>query len=257
MRALWCLALLAVAAPVAARDPLIGPKAHYYGPLKNWHGVGYKHQIQKDGSWRVLAESRINDGSGFAFNVAMYRTAELAREQGFRYVQLISGYGTRTFFGQESATVIARPSASPAQPTGCKPKRCYTADVATLLTMLGGPAGDQPGVAVPSYLDEYGHTVTITGFGIAAVSADGVVRPEPLPPGAKPFPTRVASGPAFVLAAAPPVPSAVGSNVAPAPVRALPPYRPSVADEPSFADRLRAAQPVRGGDKRQGWTISE
>ena len=115
MRALWCLALLAVAAPVAARDPLIGPKAHYYGPLKTWHGVGYKHEVQKDGTWRVLANSRINDGIGFAFNVAMYRTAELAREQGFRYVQLISGYGTKTNFGQESATVIARPSASPSR----------------------------------------------------------------------------------------------------------------------------------------------
>jgi hypothetical protein len=229
MRSLLCLLLLVVAQPAFAGDS-DGP---YYGPMKRWHGVGFKFDFEdgfdKDGSWRVDAATRTGD----AVDMAMYRTAERAREQGYPYVQLLGGRASRAP-GIQSATVHARPSRSPAPPQDCPSKKsgtCYTADVSVLLRTLGGPYGTTPGVAVVDHLDEYGRQVVVAGYGIGAassVSATSMVYPTNVPAAAKP-------------------PRPVALNRTP-----MPPEAPSAYDR-----ALKAAQGVHGREPTQGWTVSD
>ena len=197
----------------------------YYGPMKAWHGIGYKfgykQDLEKDGTWRVVATTQRGD----AVDMAMYRAAELAREEGFAYVELLGGSASRNF-AMSSATVYARPSHSPSPPAACRSKQrgtCYTADVAEVLRKLGGPGGTQPGVAVVDHLDGYGRAVSYSGFGVGAASA----------------------APAKHV---PPVPATVNSR-GPAGAQA-----PDSASE--FDRALKAAQPVRGREPNQGWTVS-
>lgn len=229
MRSWSCLLLLVVAQPVFAGNA-DGP---YHGPMKRWHGVGFKFGVEdgfdKDSTWRVDAATRTGD----AVDMAMYRTAERAREQGYPYIQLLGGRTSRAP-GMQSATVHARPSRSPAPPENCPSKKagaCYTADVGVLLRTLGGPDGTQPGVAVVDHLDEYGRQVTIAGYGIGSASSV---------PGAQvAYPTSIPAAPR----SAPPV----VLNRTP-----LPPEAPSAYDR-----ALKAAQGIHGREPTQGWTVSD
>ncbi len=177
MRGMTRAALIAAlaAGSASAREP------GRYGPIGGlFSGSGFDHKVRADGSWVVDASSRAADGPGFALNMAMYRAAELAHEQGFAYVQFLSGSASeRRLTHSESARVVVRPSHSPAAPTGCKPGRCYTADVAHLMRLLGGPGGNQPGTAFPTRVDEYGRAVTITGFGLAQAASGSDAIPDP------------------------------------------------------------------------------
>ena len=214
---LTSLFLFAVTTPAVAAD------APYYGPMKAWHGwgyrYGYKDDFAKDGSWRVDAAAR----SGHAVDVAMYRTAERAREAGFAYVQFLRARGSDGP-AYSYATVFSRPSHSPAAPAECGAGRagaCYTAEVAEVLRRLGGANGRQPGVAIADHYDRYGRAVSYSGFGI---------------------------GMALAAAARPVAPPA------PAPVLRM-------SAEPAKAERyaalLTAARPMSGHDSRRGWTISD
>ncbi len=131
-------------------------------------GEGYKHSVQKDGTWRIVTEYHTTDPM-VAMDMALYRAAEMAREANQPFVQILNGYAMSSY-AVASGFVFARPSSDSAAPTACKAKRCYTADVARVLDLLGGPTGNQPGVAKPSSVDERGRQVTISGFGIGAVS---------------------------------------------------------------------------------------
>lgn len=139
-----------------------------YGPKHGVMGEGFKHSVEKDGTWRIVTEYRTPDPL-VALDVALYRAAKLAREQGKRYVQVLNGYAMGGY-GSSNGFVYAIGSDSPAAPTSCKAKRCYTADVSKVLEALSGPTGRTPGVAKPSYVDEFGRPVTIDGYGIGAVS---------------------------------------------------------------------------------------
>lgn len=221
MKSAWSsLFLLALAAPAVAGD------APYYGPMKAWHGFGFKYGYEdkfgKDGEWRVDAATR----SGEAIDLAMYRMAERAREGGYRYVQFLRA-GAAGGPGYQSATVWARPSESAAEPAECGPKKrvtCYTADVAAVLRRLGGPDGTQPGVAVVDHRDQYGRSVYYSGFAIASATTATPAAPVPV---SKPLP------------------------VAPAPVPT------EVSPSERYDALLRAAQPVRGREAKQGWTVSD
>jgi hypothetical protein len=141
----------------------------HYGPKEGIFGTGYKHDIEKDGSWRIVTEYRSADPY-LALDVALYRAAELARDAGRPYVQVLGGYGTSRGF-IASGFVYARASDSPAAPATCRHvKRCYTAEVAKVLDALSGPSGDEPGIPKPSLVDEHGRSVTVLGFGIGAVA---------------------------------------------------------------------------------------
>lgn len=182
--------------------------APYYGPMKAWQGIGYKfgvkHEVEADGSWRVEAATR----SGEAIDMALYHAAELARERGFAYVELLGGRGSRSP-GYNNAKLYARPSHSPAPPATCPEKRrnpCYTADVAELLRILGGPGGTQPGVAIADHTDRYGRSVVISGYGIAAAS----LTPRPAVPVAAP-PRPVAAVPVGTSGTVAPLPASLAA----------------------------------------------
>lgn len=237
MRVTWVLPLLLLATPA---DAGLVRRAHYYGPLDVLSGVGFKDRTDEKGNWKIIANSRRIDGSGFALNVAMYRAAEMAKQQGYRYVRFLGGWASETrLTGFESATVFARPAHDPADPVeGCLSKKgrdCYTADVAHLMLLLGGEGGTQPGVAIPTGVDDRGRQVTTTGFGLAHASAVRPAAPVPmavsrasLPLAAAPMPVRVVRAPLPTTA-----------------TRAARQSAPSVA-----------AQDVRGNSER-GWTISD
>lgn len=164
MRIIVTLTLSAIiAAPVAA-----GQQPRYYGPKKGMFGEGYKHSVEKDGSWRIVTEYHDRDALP-AIDVALYRAAELARQEGHAFVEILGGYGS-SGPGASNGFVYARPSDSPAAPTNCRGKPCYTADVAQVLRALSGPSGYERGVAAPSSVDRFGRQVTVSGFGIGAVA---------------------------------------------------------------------------------------
>ena len=178
--------LIAAAVPTAA---IAAADAPYYGPMKPWHGIGYKFGYDdkdKDGVWRVDAAVR----SGEAVDMAMYRVAERAHDGGYRFVQLLGGMQS-TSPGRTIATVYAMPSHSPAAPTACRSGKagsCYTADVADLLRRLSGPTGTTPGVAIVDHRDSYGREVTYSGFGLApAASTASLTAPAVTPPTPMPF----------------------------------------------------------------------
>jgi hypothetical protein len=73
IKLLFCLLL---AGPTAAPAGLI-PEPRTYRPL-DMFGNGFKDTVQKDGTWRIIANSRPYDGRGFAMDMALHRAAELA-----------------------------------------------------------------------------------------------------------------------------------------------------------------------------------
>ena len=169
MRVLLCLTLLVASQPLNA-GIFDAPPANYYGPMQK--GVGYINSVTNDGYIKIRAESRRMDGSDFATDSALYRAAEMARTGGYRYVEMHDGYSMRSRTS-ESATVFALPTNTAAHPARCrsgKPKRCYTADVLSVMKILSGESGTQPGVAAPHHVDQYGRTVTYSGFGTGAIS---------------------------------------------------------------------------------------
>lgn len=220
MKFAWSsLFLLALATPAVAGD------APYYGPMKAWHGWGFKYGFEdkfgKDGAWRVDAATR----SGEAIDMAMYRMAERAQAAGYRYVQFLGG-GAQGGPGYQSATVWGRPSESAAAPAECRTKNrvtCYTADVAAVMRRLGGPDGAQPGVAVVDHRDQYRRAVYYSGFAIASATTAAPAAPVPV---SKPLP------------------------VAPAPAST------ELSPSERYDALLRAAQPVHGREAKQGWTVS-
>lgn len=269
MRIWPCLLLLAIAQPAWAG----GDEAPYYGPAKRWHGIGYKlgyeDRIAKDGSWQIETAVR---GRDEAIDMALYRAAERARDEGYRYVMLLGGRSV-TSYGISSATLYARPSHEAVAPVGCRSRKattCYTADVAEVLRILGGPDGTQPGVAIVDHRDEFGREVFLSGYGTGAIAALAAGRP-----GGSTM--KTIDGRLVIIESAPAVPRGVMPAAPVAPVAAArvspPPARPieivalSQVPAPQGSDRWtadenfrrtrEANQPVRGRDARQGWTISD
>lgn len=115
-----------------------------YRPLDGWGFVGYKDRVEKDGSWRIVANSARMHGTGFALNMAIYRAAELARDAGYPYVEILGGdasmeNGLNSNRGNERVKLFARPSNSADRPRICKSKNpagCYTAKVDLILSRL-------------------------------------------------------------------------------------------------------------------------
>jgi hypothetical protein len=213
--------------------------APYYGPQKGFwqNGVGYKDKVEKDGARRVDATAR----GDHALDIAMYRAAEIARDEGFAYVEFLGGSG-RSMYGNYSATLYFNPVHSPAPPKGCRSNRrgtCYTAVAGEVLRILGGRDGTQPGVPVVDHLDEHGRQVSISGFGIAAASA---ARLATTTPAARSAP-RIAPQPSPFASSAPP-------SARPLPV--------AVTDSHVHHEQLlKAEQGVRGRDPNGRWSISD
>ena len=162
------ITLAAVIAAAVISSPASARKL-YYGPKSGPFGTGYKHDVEKDGSLRIVTEYHARSAD-LALDVALYRAAELAREAGKPFVQVLGGYAySRT--GVAVGFVYARPSDTAAPPAGCRrAKQCYTADVAVVLRALGGAAGNEPGIAEPTGTDAFGRRVIYSGYGTGAVA---------------------------------------------------------------------------------------
>ena len=244
MRIWPCAVLLAALAPLPS-PAAAGDDAPYYGPMKRWHGIGYKFgyedRTEPDGSWRIDVAIH---GRGEAVDMALYRAAERARDEGYRYLFLLGGRGRRSP-GVDAATLYARPSREAVAPVGCRPgpkTSCYTASVAELLRILGGPGGTQPGVAIVDHRDRYGRAVILSGYGTGAVgtgAAAAAIPPAVRSAGATPSPVAVRAPRATDRVA-----TANGGETA------------RRADE-RFDRAYQANKPVRGGDAKLGWTISD
>lgn len=242
-------------------------EAPYYGPSKHWRGIGYKigydDHDERDGSWRIEAGVR---GHGEAIDMAMYRAAERARDEGYRYIFFLGGQAW-TAPGSKSATVYARPSHEAVAPTDCRSKRagtCYTADVAEVLRVLGGPNGVEPGVAIADHQDQFGRNVYLSGFGIGAVAT------SPASGGQMRQTTIVRDGGVQIRSSGPSVSARPSMSFVPAPKPPLPAtamqatvagwtsaHERSIAEDELRDKALKDAQPVRGGNRKQGWTISD
>lgn len=267
MKRFWpCLILLFACSQPAWADDTEAP---YYGPMKRWHGFGtkfgYEDRVEKNGSWRIEVSVHRR---GDPVDMAMYRAAQRSRDEGYRYVFFL-GVSESRVPGDRSATLYARPSHDAVAPTGCrfnKPTTCYTADVAEVLRMLGGPGGTRPGVAIADHRDKYGREVFL-GYGVGMVASagqrasvlervrdGGVVisrsaAARPISASATPIPAPTARTP--VGAAVPPMIAArAGSDGA---VRRAP--AKSAAEK--YDELLKASQPVRGRDPNLGWKISD
>lgn len=243
----------------------------YYGPMMR--GVGYQDRIEKDGSWRIEAVAR---GRRDAIDIALYRAAERARDAGYRYVFLL-GASSRQGAGGESATLYARPSQDAVPPVGCRSKKlstCYTADVAEVLRILGGPGGMTPGMPIVDHLDEYGREVFLSGYGTGGIVTlvpngkvgssmmtiiDGRLKIQSTPDrsAARTPPPSAMPTPPVAIAGMPPRPVVVVARSFPAAVVIPSHYSTALTAEERFERAKRAVQPIRGGDPRQGWTISD
>lgn len=123
-----------------------------YRPLDGWGFVGYKDRKEKDGTWRIVANSARMHGTGFALNMATYRAAELARDAGYPYVEILGDdtlveRGLNANLGNERVVLFARPSKRSNRPVTCRSRMaagCYTANVdvimARLVSLLNKPA---------------------------------------------------------------------------------------------------------------------
>ena len=134
-------------------------------------GEGYHDELERDGFWEIEAGIIGNRGV-LAIDVAIYRAAEMAKTGGHRYVEIHDASERRDSFGRTTARLFARPVAVPVHPAACrsgKPSRCYTADTEQIFARLSGEDMQHPGVAAPSYIDEYGRKVLESGFGTGAV----------------------------------------------------------------------------------------
>lgn len=60
---------------------------------------GYSDKQIAEGTWEVTFRTNGRSPRGFAANAALYRSAELAREAGFPYFQVLRSRGTTTMVG--------------------------------------------------------------------------------------------------------------------------------------------------------------
>lgn len=60
---------------------------------------GYKEKVAGPNSWRVLAGVNGAAPEGSAWKIALYRAAELARQAGFEYFQVVNQKGSQTYIG--------------------------------------------------------------------------------------------------------------------------------------------------------------
>jgi hypothetical protein len=105
---------------------------------------GYKDRLVEPGLWRVDARANGFAAPGFAQNMAAYRAADLLREAGFEYMQIIDQKGqswsTRSG-GQMGGTMTLwiKGAHNPDPPTDCRAKQpdlCLTVPVARTIERI-------------------------------------------------------------------------------------------------------------------------
>jgi hypothetical protein len=107
------IAFITAIAAVIVSSPASTANA-YYGPKSGPFGTGYKHNVEKDGSLRIVTEYHSRDPY-LALSVALYRAAERAHQAGSPFVQMLGGYAYSRN-GVAVGTAYARPTSSPSAP---------------------------------------------------------------------------------------------------------------------------------------------
>lgn len=108
---------------------------------------GYKDRLVEPGIYRIDAHANGVAGPGFAQNMAAYRAAEILRQGGFEYMQVIDQKGQSLHIGTGgsstsaggSMTLWVRGSHNPAAPTDCrakKPTLCFTLPTARTMDRI-------------------------------------------------------------------------------------------------------------------------
>jgi len=120
---------------------------------------GYSEKEIEPGVWRVSASANAPAGRGFGVNMALYRAAELMKEQGYSHVQFLDGRGTETTMRNGGAylnqryRVVVRGAHGPAAPTDCRaedPANCTTMPVAQVMARLAPLLELEPPAGVPA-----------------------------------------------------------------------------------------------------------
>lgn len=60
---------------------------------------GYKDKIVEPGVWRIEGHANGMSEDGFAANMAVYRAADIVRQAGFEYMQIINQKGSKSYIG--------------------------------------------------------------------------------------------------------------------------------------------------------------
>ena len=141
-RSLAALALIGMADAAAANDLLGRPE---YAPSGITRAVGYHDHARSDGTWSVEAMSSARERSGYASDMALYRAAEVATQQGHPFFQILRSEGSvgtgALNRGGENVSLIVRFADSDAAPADCmqrgrSPAPCYTAEAAKVVARL-------------------------------------------------------------------------------------------------------------------------
>lgn len=136
-----------ILAGAAALLALAGCATSYSRNELGW-GDGYREQRLAPDLWLVRAQANGFSSDTFALDMATYRAAELARDAGFAYLQLLYSdsddnsetLGDLGAMGGVRAEVKARGVRDRAAPIVCEmpaPRTCRTLDIAETLRTLG------------------------------------------------------------------------------------------------------------------------
>lgn len=141
-KSLVAFAAIGMAHAACANDIFGRPE---YGPSGMTRAVGYHDHTREDGTWAIETRSSSMQRSGYAGDMALYRAAEVATQQGHRFFQLLRSEGTigtgMMNRGAETVSLIVRFADTDAPPADClqrgrHPGTCYTAEASKILSRL-------------------------------------------------------------------------------------------------------------------------
>lgn len=147
VRTLAALSLFATAAataqPAWLYDLMKLPEPRTYKKAEGSF-YGYREKLQKDGSWKVTAGTLKRDGEAFSQEMALYRSAEIARNAGKKWFQVTDlttmspGPGSNQV--EVKTWLYILPVDDPQQPIACRskiPASCSTFNVDLVLASIG------------------------------------------------------------------------------------------------------------------------
>lgn len=214
--------------------------------------AGYSDHAAGPDGWTVRGSAHERSDS---IGVALYRAAEIAAAAGIDTIRVVkqkvsSQTMTRRGSGDimaysEATTLTFRAVRSAVDARACampSPEQCLTLPVARIMATYGPKLG-MP-AALPGASPAAPLAISTTSPYDRAMQAWQAAHPVATANIPTPLPVTSVGAPAVSWAT--PLP-AVPSHI----------RTPAVPSRPTYEERLRAAQPIRGGDPKQGWTVSD
>lgn len=109
---------------------------------------GYTDKLVEPGVWRVEGRANGIAEGGFAQSMAVYRAADLVKQAGFEYMQIIDQKGKQSFVGIRGGSMSsagenlilwvrgAHDSSPPAECRAKNPNACFTLPVAETMAKM-------------------------------------------------------------------------------------------------------------------------